>query len=148
MIADNNNILEHVALSVLNLDKSIAFYCDFFYMNVERIIECPPEMNLGSINGMPGSAARIAHLRGNSIMLELFEYTRPKGKIIDEDAKQADHGFIHIGFTSSDIKNDLERIKKHGLEILGGPVEFRPGVFVLYFCGPDREVLELRQIKE
>jgi catechol 2,3-dioxygenase-like lactoylglutathione lyase family enzyme len=140
--------LEHVALSVKSIERSIAFYRKFFDMEIERVIDCPPEMNLGAINGMPGASARIAHLRGNSIMLELFEYTFPEGKPIGKDAKQANHGFIHIGFSSDDIEKDLQKVKEYGLEILGGLVEFRPGVFVLYFYGPDREVIEFRQIKD
>ena len=140
--------LEHVALSVKNIEKSLSFYQGFFDMEIEREMDCLPEMNLGMINGMPGSSARIAHLKGDSIMLELFEYAFPAGKPISEDTKQADHGFIHIGFSSDNIEKDLERVKERGLEILGGPVEFRPGVFVLYFYGPDKEVIELRQIKD
>ena len=147
-MSERNNSLEHIALSVQDLDRSTVFYCDFFNMRVERLIECPPEMNLGVINGMPGSSARIAHLQGNSIMLEIFEYQHPAGKPISTENKQADHGFIHLGFSSNDIQRDFKRVKEYGLEILGGPLEFRPDVFVLYFYGPDREVIELRQIRE
>ena len=73
-----------------------------------------------------------------------IEYKYPAGKPIRTGNKQADHGFIHLGFSSNGIQKDFKRVKERGLEILGGLLEFRPGVFVLYFYGPDREVIELR----
>lgn len=137
--------LEHLGLSVSNLEKSIAFYRDLFGLQVERIIEPAPERDLGAINGLPGCKARIAHLRLGPSMLELFEYLEPRGKTLPADHKQADLGFIHAGFTSSDVRADYARLKAAGVSFLGEPVEFRPNVWVVYFRGPDNEVGELRQ---
>ncbi|HUV08082.1 MAG TPA: VOC family protein, partial [Spirochaetia bacterium] len=58
---------------------------------------------------------------------------------------QADHGFIHIGFTSNDVPADYSRLKEKGVEFLSEPLEFRPKVWIVYFYGPDGEVCELRQ---
>ena len=137
--------IEHVGLSVLNLDRSISFYCDVLGLKLERIIECRVDKGLGDVVGMPGCTARIAHLQSEKYMLELFEYTDPRGRPIPEDAKQADHGFIHIGFTTPDMQADYSRLKKKGVKFFNTSVEFRPGVWVVYFYGPDGEVCELRQ---
>jgi catechol 2,3-dioxygenase-like lactoylglutathione lyase family enzyme len=137
--------MEHTALSVQDLDRSIAFYQDRMGMTLERIIESGPEMGLGDIVGIPGCSARIAHLSSGAFMLELFEYTDPRGKRVPTDRTQADHGFSHIGFTSTDARADYASLKQHGVEFLGEPVEYRPGVWVVYFYGPDHEVCELRQ---
>jgi catechol 2,3-dioxygenase-like lactoylglutathione lyase family enzyme len=137
--------IDHVALSVASLDRSIAFYRDIIGFEVVRILECGPEMKLGDVNGMPGSTARIAHLTLGDNMLELFEYQAPKGKPIPPDRKQADNGLIHFGLASTDARADYDKLKEHGVTFLGEPIEFRPGVWIFYFYGPDGEVCELRE---
>jgi catechol 2,3-dioxygenase-like lactoylglutathione lyase family enzyme len=140
-----NRGLEHVGLSVANLDRSVEFYRDVLGFKVERILEPAPELPLGDVVGMPGCRARIAHLQSAKGMLELFEYQEPRGKKIPKDHKQADNGFIHIGFTSSDARAEYRELQQKGVRFLGKPVEFRPGVWIFYFFGPDGEVCEMRQ---
>jgi catechol 2,3-dioxygenase-like lactoylglutathione lyase family enzyme len=137
--------LEHVGLSVSNLDKSIDFYCNYLQCEVIRIIEANPNPLLGKVVGLPDCVARIAHLKSGPNMLELFEYMVPEGKKIPEDFKQADNGFIHAGFKSSDVRNDYLIMKNKGVIFISEPVEFRKDVWICYFYGPDHEVCELRE---
>ncbi len=137
--------LEHPALSVANLDRSMAFYRDKLGFTVIRILEPRDDAMLGTITGMPGARARIAHLTFGDNMLELFEYVIPRGRALPSDRRQCDHGWIHIGFRSDNVCADAARLKQQGVEFIGDPVEFRPGVWVVYFRGPDGEVCELRQ---
>lgn len=137
--------LEHAALSVADLERSIGFYRDLIGLEVIRIIECGPEMPLGEVTGMPGCRARIAHLQSGPNMLELFEYQKPRGRKIPQGHKQADRGLIHLGFTSTDARADYLRLKQMGVKTFSEPIEFRPGVWLFYFYGPDGEVCELRQ---
>lgn len=137
--------LEHVGLSVANLERSIAFYCDLIGFSLLRIIECPPAMRLGDVVGLPGCTARIAHLQLGGAMLELFEYQDPRGRPVSSDRTQADQGFIHIGLRSSDTHGDHARLAARGVRFIHAPIEFRPGVWIVYFHGPDGEVCELRQ---
>ena len=120
--------MEHVALSVQDLDRSLSFYQGLLGMDVVRMIEAGPEMGLGDVVGIPGCSARIAHLEAGGFMLELFEYTDPRGTPLPEGSTQADHGFTHVGFTSTDVLSDYASLKDAGVEFLGEPVEFRPGV--------------------
>ena len=145
MTSNDKHSLEHVALSVADLERSIAFYRDVIGLEVVRIIECPPEMGLGDITGMPGCRARIAHLQSGGAMLELFEYQDPRGRPLPPERRQADHGLIHLGFTSLDVRAEYSRLRKMGVTFFGEPLEFRPDVWIVYFYGPDGEVCELRE---
>lgn len=137
--------LEHVGLSVSNLDRSIEFYTKHLGLEVIRIIEPAPDFPLDKVVGMPGCKARIAHLQSEKGMLELFEYLEPRGKAVPRDFKQADNGFIHAGFTSNDARADFSRMKAAGVRFLCEPIEIRPHVWIFYFFGPDEEVCEVRE---
>jgi len=137
--------LEHVALSVGDLDRSLAFYRDVLGFDVVRIIEPREDPKLGTIAGIPGARARIAHLKMGTNMLELFQYVEPPGRPVPEDRRQADRGLIHMGLASDDARDDYRRLQALGVQFLSEPVEFRQGVWVVYFRGPDGEVCELRE---
>lgn len=138
--------VEHVGLSVSNLERSIAFYQDLFGLKLVRVIESDADSLLGKVTAMPGCVARIAHLESEKAMLELFEYSVPRGEPIPGGRRrQADLGHVHAGFTCDDVRGDYSRLKAQGVEFLSEPVEFRPGVWIVYFYGPDGEVGELRQ---
>ena len=137
--------IEHVALSVSDLERSIEFYCKNLNCEVIRIIEAGTNPLLGKVVGMPDCIARIAHLKSGSNMLELFQYMEPQGKKIPFDQRQADNGFIHAGFRSSDVRQDYLKMKSQGVRFISEPVEFRKDVWICYFKGPDNEVCEIRQ---
>jgi catechol 2,3-dioxygenase-like lactoylglutathione lyase family enzyme len=139
--------LEHVAVSVSDLDRSVAFYRDQLGFTLARLIEPREDGMLGGITGMPGARARIAHLRMGDSLLELFEYTRPRGRPVG-DRTQADLGCSHVGLRSDDARADYRALSGRGVRFLSEPVEFRPGVWVAYFRGPDGETCELREDPE
>jgi hypothetical protein len=78
-------------------------------------------------------------------ILELFQYTRPVGRNLASEIRQFDHGLTHIGFEVDEFHKHIEQLRARKIEFLGEPVEFRPGVWVVYFYGPDNEVIEFRQ---
>lgn len=137
--------LEHTALSVSNLDRSIAFYRGLLGLELICIIECLANPKLGCVVGIPGSSARIAKLKSGNVILELFEYLNPRGRPIPSDGTQADNGLTHLGFTSEDIRADYKKLKAQGVRFYSEPIEYRQGVWNVYFYGPDGETCELRQ---
>jgi len=137
--------LEHIGLSVSNLERSIDFYCKNLNCEVIRILEANREPKLGKVVGMTGCSARIAHLKAGENMLELFEYVIPPGKKLPENHRQADLGFIHAGFTSDNVRDDYRIMKENNVRFVSEPVEFRPNVWICYFYGPDGEVCEIRE---
>jgi catechol 2,3-dioxygenase-like lactoylglutathione lyase family enzyme len=137
--------IEHIGLSVADLERSLAFYQDRLGFKLLRVLDCAPESKLGTVVAMPRCRARVAHLFMDGRMLELFEYAEPRGRAEPDGACQADHGWIHMGLTSTDTRADYADLSAHGVKFLSEPVEFRPGVWIVYFQGPDGEVIELRQ---
>jgi catechol 2,3-dioxygenase-like lactoylglutathione lyase family enzyme len=141
--------LEHVALSVSDMERSLAFYRDLLGMTIIR--DLAPGLGgdkLGTVVGMPGCRARIVHLDLGGTMLELFQYFDPAGRPLPTGHRQADIGFTHIGLSSDDVRADYRRLKAAGVDFVSEPVEFRPGIWIVYFRGPDGEVCELRQGEE
>ncbi len=124
--------LEHVALSVSDLDRSIVFYRDIIGLKLDRVFEYGPDTKLGDIVGMPCCTARIAHLTSKGQMLELIEYKNPKGRPVPDDARQADNGFIHISFYSTYIHKDYTRLSEIEIRFFSEPVLFR--TFFFFRC--------------
>jgi len=137
--------LAHTALSVSDMDRSLKFYRDILGMKVVMDMTATDD-KIGRIIGIKDSTCRIIHLYLNDGMLELFQYYTPKRKKTLSDHRQCDIGFTHIGFDVSDIENLVVKLKSHNIKILGELVEFRPGVKVVYFSGPDGEICEFREL--
>ncbi len=135
--------LEHTGLSVSSLERSISFYRDMLGFQLSRIIECPPDIRLGEVVGLPGCDARIAIMTLGDKTIELFEYFDPRGRPIPQERTQSDIGFSHLGFVSADIHADYDRLKSGGVAFYNEPLEYRPGVWVAYFYGPDGETCEI-----
>lgn len=136
--------LEHVGLSVSHMERSLSFYRDFIGMETIMDIIITDD-RIGRVIGISGAKCRIVHLKLGQTILELFCYSNPAGKNKARTMRQYDHGLIHIGFKVADFHKELERLKERNIEFLGKPVEFRPGVWVVYFRGPDGETCEFRQ---
>ncbi|MDY7011355.1 MAG: VOC family protein [Planctomycetota bacterium] len=140
--------LGHVGLSVSDLERSKAFYRDVIGMQVVLELDISDDRQARVI-GAPGTKCRIVHMKLGDGVIELFEYYGPdEGKNVAHDLKQWDKGLVHIGFEVNDFHKRVETLRRHDVEFLGEPVEFRPGVWVLYFCGPDGEICELHDVSQ
>ena len=137
--------IEHTALSVGDLQRSLAFYRDVIGMRVVLEVDFFDE-TLGRVNGLTGCKAKVVHLMLGETVLELFEYHRPQGKPSARERRQCDTGFIHIGFRVTDIQKHYEEMRAQGVHFLSEPLEIRPGTFIVYFQGPDGEMCEMRQV--
>ena len=136
--------LGHVGLGVSNLERSLKFYRDVMGMEVLMELSVTDD-RIARVIGIPGAQCRIVHLKLGDGTLELFEYSNPIGTNKANDMRQCDRGLIHIGFEVNEFHKHVAQFKEMGLEFLGEPVEFRPGVWIVYLRGPDGEVIELRQ---
>lgn len=136
--------LDHVALSVNDMERAVAFYCDTmgFEPVFDRIFTAP----IARLIGEPKAEVRIVHLRLDGAMLELFHYRTPAGRSRPTDHRQCDLGLTHIGFIVSDFDATYSLLLERGVTFLGEAVDIRPGVRVAYFYGAEGEVCEMREI--
>jgi glyoxylase I family protein len=135
---------DHVAISVRDIDRAIAFYRDLIGMEVsfDREFDAP----LDRLIGVEGARARIVHMKLGDSIVELFHYRHPAGREPRPDARQSDYGLTHVGFIVEDFWGTCRHLLDRGVRFLGEPVEIRPGVFVAYFHGAEHEVCEIRGI--
>ena len=135
---------DHVAISVKDMERAIAFYRDV--MGLEKVFDREYGDTMARLIGVEGTRVRIVHMRLGDMIVELFDYHYPKGREPRPDRLQSDYGLTHIGFIVKDFRSEVQHLRDHGVRFLGEPVEVRPGVFVAYFYGAEYEVCEIREI--
>lgn len=137
---------DHVAISVQDMGKVIAFYRDVVGMEVVFDREFGEPM--ARLIGESSAQVRIVHMKLGDSVIELFDYRFPQGRVPRSDARQSDYGLTHIGFIVEDFWGTYQHLRDHDVQFLGEPVEIRPGVFVAYFRGAEYEVCEIREITQ
>ena len=138
--------LDHVGVSVRDMEKAIKFYEDVIGMT--KLNDRTYTKEVAQIIGEEKVFVRVVHMKLGNQVLELFKYEEPAGRTAFEDPKQSDFGIIHIGFFVKDFEKTYEKLKQKGVKFLGTPKEVRPGVFCAYCWGAEDEVLEIREIKD
>src|SRR5688572_10570589 len=92
--------LEHVNLTVSDLDRSIAFYCDLLDLNVRW-------------KGPLDDERMGAHVGDDRFYLALFQAIEPGSVHIDYDAI----GVNHFGFVVDDLDEARARVERLGAKV-------------------------------
>jgi glyoxylase I family protein len=136
--------LHHSTIGVGDLDRSLAFYRDLLGLKEVRVwVESDPQVDL--IVGLEDAHLKIAHLDTGGGVVELIEYTRPKGRPISPAFRQCDVGPTHIAFLVDDIEGFYQKLKDVGVKFSCPPQERPNGWKATYFFDPDGSTLELLQ---
>lgn len=151
--------IDHVALMVSDLEKSLEFYRDIVGMEIVS----PEEHEGGPINEMtqmgdvhmreyrlraPGGVNGYTRDQdsGGQLTFDLIEWIRPTSP----QQRQPIHHVpsAHICFGVEDVPATYERLKAAGVEIVSPPVSFAgEGEWhVLFFYDPDGNLLELNEV--
>ena len=138
--------IHHTGLTVRDLDRSVAFYCNLLGCSV--VMEQQKTGGyLAAIVGYPGADVRMAHLKAHSgeLVIELFEYVSPVA--IDSQLEPAKVGNAHLCFLVSDLEAVYRRLEPAGVDFFSPPVDIDTGANTggkgLYLRDPDGIVLEL-----
>jgi len=135
--------LNHVGMSVADLQRSIAFYRDLLGMRVviEADFEGPRYEAILGLSEARGRAA-LLELEGTGFQLELFEFEHPAPRPMDPDRPVCDRGITHFCVTVSDIHAEYERLRKAGVRF-HCPPNPSPKTIATYARDPDGNVFEL-----
>lgn len=112
--------LDHVSVTVADLDRSLAFYRDLLGLRVrERGEDGGGQM--ATIVGFPGVRFRYADVElGGGQILELLQYQEPAGSPIAQ--RTCDPGSGHIAFVVADIDEIYGELIAAGVTVRSAPV--------------------------
>lgn len=141
--------VERVALTVSDLDRSIAFYRDVLdFELVGRAIAEGPE--LASLHGLTEARVRLADMELGDERIRLMQWVRPVGRPAPSDGRGNDLWFQHVAIIVSDMDRAYEVLRSNGVPgISDGPQrlpDWNPnagGIRAYYFRDPDGHPLEI-----
>ena len=132
----------HVAISVRDIEREIAFYRDLLGFEVDWDKDHYNGEMLSRVVGMPDADARVVMLTGYGTRIELFYYYKPKGQE-SPPKKMCDFGITHFALSVKDLKPLYERLLKKGVRFNCPPQNLRPGVWATYMKDPEGVTIEL-----
>lgn len=139
--------VNHVSLTVTDLDRSVRFYEDTFgFRTVMRQVGDPDY--LSPITGYPNVGILQAQLEMvGGVRLELFQYTNPVGQPHDPETYHPLS--THICFEVDQLAAFHDRLKAAGVYVRSEPVVVSAGAnkggLCFYMRDPDGYTLEIFQ---
>ena len=135
--------MNHVGISVSNLDRAIEFYREMLGMELAGPIVPFAGPLFEQVMALPNTQGRIGFLRNGSLQLELFEFSHPNPARKDPNYSVADHGISHFCVEVTDIEATYERLRAGGVDFHCPVLRFPGGIKATYGRDPDGNVFEL-----
>lgn len=144
--------IHHIAISVKDMERSLAFYRDLLGMEVlsDQSWEGSPESNPKpeKILNLKNPAARQAMLKCGNCHIELFEFKHPEPAPMAQDRPVHDHGYTHFSLDVKDVDAEYERLLKAGVTFHCEPINLGPNCRTTYGRDPDGNVIEFQELFE
>ena len=122
--------MDHIAITVQDLERSVAFYRDLLGFDVlgQRLLDD------GSIT--------LVFLRSKGACLELFEY-RGQDAHTATDVPNTTGGYKHVALQTDDVDALAAKLKAAGVPFHLDPLDATGGVRLAFFRDPDGNELEI-----
>jgi len=141
--------LDHLAVTVRDMDRSLKFYCDLLGLKPESSHDLEGE----TISRMAGKevvrmkVVRLICPETPGVQVDLQQYLEPEGKLAD--SQLGDIANSHFCVEVNDLRKAYEVLKSNGVEFVSEPVEFdlehEGTIGCVFFFDPDGYVLELTE---
>jgi catechol 2,3-dioxygenase-like lactoylglutathione lyase family enzyme len=142
--------INHVGVTVSDLDRSLAFYRDFF--GIEPLFRGVGEnADISRSVGLDDVRVRFAFIDLGNARIELLQYERPLGRQT-QDMRNCDVGAIHICFDVDDLMAKYEQLKGGGIKFITSPIRLDDdqgalaGLQYVYLRDPDGLMLQLYEM--
>ena len=142
------NVLDHISVTVRNMERSLAFYCDLLGLKEVERHRLEGE-TISKMAGKPKVIMEVVRLKAPEtpgLMIDLQQYITPEGTT--SDSQLGDVGHAHFCFGVPDVWATYRELAAKGVEFVSEPVLFDLEwgvVHVVFFKDPDGFVLELMQ---
>ena len=136
--------LNHVGISVVNLERSVQFYCNM--LNMAVIYTAPFGGDpYEDVLAIPDVSGTMCVLKNNTVQLEIFHFERPEPATKSLDEPVSSHGISHFGVDVDDIDATYQRLAAGGVKMHSAVRQFPSGMRAVYVRDPDGNVIELLQ---
>lgn len=138
--------LDHVSVTVTDLERSLAFYRDLLGLEEIERHRLDGEA-ISTMAGKPEVVMEVVRLRVPAmpnVLIDLQQYRQPPGS--QSDAQLGDVGHVHICFAVGDIEAACRELRVQGVQLVSDPVSFAlasGSLKVVFLKDPDGFVLEL-----
>jgi catechol 2,3-dioxygenase-like lactoylglutathione lyase family enzyme len=142
--------LNHVGISVRDLERAAAFYDRWFGFEVAGSFEFDDLPWMNRVTALGHTRGRAIHLRSAHGYLELFEFAEPAPAPAAAAAaaarRVADLGLTHLGFEVDDVVALQAEMAAAGVPFNSEPQDAGDGSLTTYGRDPDGNVFELMQL--
>jgi lactoylglutathione lyase len=145
-MAPDNRQFAHTALTVADLDTSIAFYASLGFQH-----QWTHELSgrdLAQLFGLVRARARTAYLVLGANGLELYQFIEPVGRDMAKVMRPCDRGIMHISVQVPNLDVLFALLSASGYETYSDPVLLQSGARAMMVRDPDGIAVELFQAAE
>jgi catechol 2,3-dioxygenase-like lactoylglutathione lyase family enzyme len=139
--------INHVAMSVYSLERSMHFYRDTLGMVVVAEGAFSGK-DFEAILGLKNVRGRAALLKAERLQVELFQFETPQPRPSAPDRPVCDHGITHFCIEVADVDAAYDRLLRAGVRFHTSPITFFGTTRATYGRDPDGNVFELMQCPE
>jgi catechol 2,3-dioxygenase-like lactoylglutathione lyase family enzyme len=141
---------DHTGITVLNLERSLAFWRDALGFELSHTAHQTGEM-AKEITGVPGAEIKLVVLKApGGHKIELLQYVAPPGRTKHIDLRPCDVGHVHVALIVANLETVLEKIAVSGWKAAGKPQTLKTGPNagkrVVYVRDPDGTTIEFIQL--
>jgi len=140
------NCLNHIGMSVKDLNRSVAFYRDLLSMEVLIAPQPFSGKIYETIMAISGVAGKVAVLKKGSVEIELFQFSTPCPSGGSEPRRVCEHGISHFCIEVSNIESEYRRLKDAGVVFHCAPQNFQDAALATYGRDPDGNIFELLEM--